>query len=138
MIAYLDTSAFLKLLVEEPGTDQARPGWRWWDPAMSTIVLYAEARAALAQARRLGRLGPTEFAIARAELESRWEQMVGLACTPSVVSDAGELAETEALRGYDALHLATALAVGEPELVFVTWDAELAAAARRNGLAVAP
>lgn len=52
--------------------------------------------------------------------------------------DAGTLAEDYALRGYDAVHLATALSAEDDELVVVTWDRDLAAAALRCRLPVAP
>ena len=48
---------------------------------------------------------------------------------------AGELAVDHALRGYDAVHLATALSLREA--VMVSWDADLNRAALRSGLAVA-
>ena len=51
---------------------------------------------------------------------------------------AGELAEQHDLRGFDAVHLATALAVDAADLVLVTWDRDLARAAVRSGIAVAP
>jgi uncharacterized protein len=51
--------------------------------------------------------------------------------------DAGTLAEVHALRGYDALHLATALAVG-PDTTVVTWDRALGDAALASGCGVAP
>ena len=51
---------------------------------------------------------------------------------------AGELADERALRGYDAVHLASALALGPGETVLVTWDRDLGNAAVGAGLAVAP
>lgn len=56
----------------------------------------------------------------------------------TMTRQAGDLAERHALRGYDAVHLATALALKDPDLVFVTWDRDLSAAARAAGRAVAP
>lgn len=50
---------------------------------------------------------------------------------------AGELAERLGLRGYDAVHLASALALG-PETTFVSWDEDLRRAAGRSGCATAP
>jgi predicted nucleic acid-binding protein len=52
--------------------------------------------------------------------------------------EAALLALRRALAGADAVHLATALAVRTPELVFATWDRRLAEAARAEGLPVAP
>ena len=53
----------------------------------------------------------------------------------TLVANAAELADTEALRGYDAVHLAASLAVDAG--MFVSPDAALCAAARRRGLYVA-
>lgn len=50
---------------------------------------------------------------------------------------AGELAEEFELRGYDAVHLATALDLGDEDVVLVTWDGALSRAAEKNGLAIA-
>jgi predicted nucleic acid-binding protein len=50
---------------------------------------------------------------------------------------AGDLAEQLGLRGYDAVHLASALTLGEPTTV-VTWDEELRRAAAGSGCAIAP
>lgn len=46
---------------------------------------------------------------------------------------AGELAEQYALRGYDAVHLATALTAQSPNLAMITWDEDLAEAAVSEG-----
>jgi uncharacterized protein len=50
---------------------------------------------------------------------------------------AGDLAEAHALRGYDAIHLASAEAVANDETVVVTADPQFRAAADRIGLATA-
>ncbi len=50
---------------------------------------------------------------------------------------AGDLAEELGLRGYDAVHLASALALGG-DITFVTWDDELRGAAAKSGCAIAP
>ncbi len=49
---------------------------------------------------------------------------------------AGQLAEEHGLRGYDAMHLASAAAVGDPRLVVATWDGDLATAALACGYSV--
>lgn len=51
---------------------------------------------------------------------------------------AGELAGEHGLRAYDAVHLASALALGATETIVVTWDQDLGKAAVGAGLAVAP
>lgn len=56
----------------------------------------------------------------------------------SLARHAGELAEIHELRGYDAVHLATALAAVTLDLMLVTWDRDLARATAQSGIAVAP
>jgi predicted nucleic acid-binding protein len=53
-----------------------------------------------------------------------------------LAGEAGRLAEEHGLRGYDAVHLASALALKETTMV--TWDGDLRAAAAREGLDLAP
>jgi hypothetical protein len=63
-------------------------------------------------------------------------QIVGLDSDLSRL--AGDLAERHGLRGYDAVHLATAVAIGDPELLVATWDQDLSAAVTACGYAAIP
>ena len=51
---------------------------------------------------------------------------------------AGELTDERALRGYEAVHLVSALALGSGEAILVTWDRYLSNATVGARLAVAP
>jgi uncharacterized protein len=57
--------------------------------------------------------------------------------TVAVERHAGHLARAHALRGADAVHLASALAIGDPELIIAVWDLRLHAGARAAGCRVA-
>lgn len=57
--------------------------------------------------------------------------------TEMLAVTAGELAARHDLRGYDAVHLAAALVVADPDTVLATGDRGVGAAARSDGLAVA-
>lgn len=56
----------------------------------------------------------------------------------ALAREAGALGEELGLRGYDAVHLASALALGGSATTVVTWDTELSRAAVSCGCAVAP
>jgi predicted nucleic acid-binding protein len=137
VIAYFDTSAFLKLVVEEVGSDQAIEIWRAADTPVSSVLLYPENRAALAQAERLARLSPARGREARAELEALFAEVGLVAASTDLLRRAGDLAEAHALRGDDAVHLASALATADDRTVMVTTDRHLRTAARDLGLATA-
>ncbi len=98
--------------------------------------MYPEARAALAVAQRSGRIDEAGRRRAVADLEAACTAMALIGVDWALAQHAGELAELHALRGYDAVHLATALSVDEPTLALVTWDRDLADAAVRAGRAV--
>jgi predicted nucleic acid-binding protein len=104
---------------------------------VSSILSYPEGRAALGAARRAGRLTPAALKSALAEFESIQGKLSRIAVDAQLARDAGDLAERFALRGYDAVHLASALSASGP-LTLVTWDADLRSAAEQNGCAIAP
>ena len=138
MIAYFDTSSIVPLLVDEPGTEAARAHWYGADRVVSVRLSYVETRSALAQALRVGTLTTDHGRSARAGLEALLDQIDYVEVDDLLVREAAKLADARALRAYDAVHLAAALAVREPELVFVAGDKALVAAAASEGLMTAP
>lgn len=127
----------MKLVVIEDGSELAAELWGSAYPAASSILAYPEGRAALAAARRLDRLGKEEHREALAVFEQLYGELVTVGVDQELAARAGEHAESLGLRGYDAVHLATALELGDPEVVLVTWDRDLSRAAERVGLGVA-
>jgi predicted nucleic acid-binding protein len=83
------------------------------------------------------RLTPGHLASATERLDRAMLQLDQLEITDRLVRAAGNLAEQLELRGYDAVHLASAIEAADPDVVLVTRDAALAAAGRQAGLAVA-
>ena len=70
--------------------------------------------------------------------EDYWAATRPVELTASVERHAGVLAREHALRGADAVHLASALVIGDPDLVLAVWDRRLHTAALAAGLRVAP
>ena len=138
MIVYFDSSAYVKLLVEEDGSDVAAALWDGCDAAVSSRLAYPEVRAALAAAGRAGRFDPQRQRQAERAWEGYWAATRAVELTEVVALRAGELAGEHALRGADAVHLASALVVGRSAVVFAAWDQRLGVGARAVGLALAP
>ena len=137
LILYFDTSALIKLVVVEPGSDLAAALWSAPLRAASSVLCYPEGCAALAAARRAGGLDATGYALARREFESLQSELVLVGVHGLLARRAGELAEELELGGYDAVHLATALLLGG-DRTLVSWDEDLKRAAAHTGCAVAP
>jgi uncharacterized protein len=106
-------------------------------PAATSILAYPEGRAALAAARRLDRLETDQHRKALADFEGLYADLATVGVDRELAVRAGEYAEDLGLRGYDAIHLTTALELGDDEVVVVTWDRDLARATERVGLSVA-
>ena len=138
MIVYLDTSALVKSLVGETGADLVHDVWDAASARATSRVTYPEARAALAAAARSGRMPPARLSAAKRVLDLRWVDLDVVELTDRLARGAGDMAEVFGLRGYDAVHLASALAVAEPEVVLATWDRPLAEAGLKAGLRIAP
>jgi predicted nucleic acid-binding protein len=125
--------------VVEDGSDLAVELWGTAHPAASSILSYPEGRAALAAARRAGRLTPRRHTQAVADFEQVQRELLLVNVDRALARHAGQLADDLALRGYDAVHLATALALAsDGDATLVTWDGDLSEAALGVGLAVAP
>lgn len=127
----------MKLVVVEDGSELAAKLWGSAYPAASSILIYPEGRAALAAARRLNRLTKKDHEEALAAFEELCEDLIRVGVDQELAHNAGEYAEDLGLRGYDAVHLATALELGDEEVVLVTWDRGLARAAEQVGLGIA-
>jgi predicted nucleic acid-binding protein len=124
----------LKLLVAEPGSATAAQAWTAADAPVAVRLLYPEARAGLAAARRVGRMSEEQYGGRKAALEQLWAEMDVVEVSPTLAIAAGELCERHRLRGYDAVHLAAALRIGAD--LMITADADLARAAPSCGVAV--
>ncbi|MDQ6772481.1 MAG: type II toxin-antitoxin system VapC family toxin [Candidatus Dormibacteraeota bacterium] len=108
--------------------------WTAADSLLAGRLLYPEARAGLAAALRGGRLTPRLYSGRKAALTDLWREVEVVEITPGLAETAGELAERHALRGYDAVHLASAVHGRVDALV--TADADLLRAAGEYGVGV--
>ena len=137
-VVYFDSSALVKLLVEEEGSDLAAELWDGCDAAVSSRLAYPEVRAALAAAGRNHDLDPAGQAAVQHAWEEYWSATRPVELTRAVEQSAGELAARHSLRGADAVHLASALALGQPGLILAAWDRRLRDGAQAAGLAITP
>ena len=137
-IACFDSSAFVKLLVEEPGSELAEQLWNGADTVAASRLALPEVSAALAAARRAERLDDVSGRKARRDWSRFWDAVAVVEFTPRVAADAADLVRRLVLGGADAVHLASARTLSGGDLILVSWDRRLAAAALDAGLSVAP
>ena len=125
--AYLDASAFVKLVKREPETRALEELLAAWPVWVSSEVLTVEARCT---ARRLGddaMLRRVESALAGVDLV-RYSSELG--------DRAGRFAFRPPLRALDAIHVATALTLKDDLGIVVAYDQDMSAASDAEGLPV--
>lgn len=137
MTLYLDTSALVKMYVDEEGSDSVRAVVQQADAVGTSAIAYVEARAAFARRAFERALSPTDHRRTVRELDRDWQHYLAIQVTTALIRQAAKLAERHRLRAYDAIHLASAAfmsaRIGE-RLLFSSWDTKLLAAAAREGL----
>jgi predicted nucleic acid-binding protein len=129
----LDTSALVKLYVAEEGRELVVKAVMESVRVATSTVAYSEARAALARRRREGELSEEECRRAVEALDEGWESYGRLTVSDTLARRAGAMAERYALRGFEAIHLASAARLREKfeDLHFLAFDDRLLNAARR-------
>ncbi len=140
MILFLDTSALVKLYVDESDSRNVRD---WVDEADAIAcqwLAYVEARSAFATKRRLSELSDTELATCKQAFEADWARCHKVTVTEALLRRAGAISERLGLRAYDSVHLAGAdylqTALGSP-ITFGSFDRQQVEAATQLGLAIA-
>jgi predicted nucleic acid-binding protein len=141
VIAYFDASALVKRYVTERGSAETVELTTTADVVATSLVSRAEVSAALAKAVRNGLLSDQEARKAQRIFSREWPDLARIPVTEALVARAETLAWDHALRGYDAVQLASALTWQESvgtEIVVATFDAELWKAARQAGMKAWP
>lgn len=112
VILYLDTSALVKLFLNEEGRDLTISAVAAASESCTSAVACVEARSAFARKLRDRSLDTITHRRIVEALNLRWPAMLRREVTLALASEAGELAQRHLLRGYDAVHLASALDFG--------------------------
>ena len=131
MSIYLDSSAFLKLYLDEPDGEHAEDmlvaGGEWVTGRHTAV----EVRRNLSRA-----LVGSELVAAQRQFRRDWENTAVADLTEEVCEVAAQFAELTGVRSLDALHLAAAKVIGSGAFPIVTFDLRQAQAARSLGWVV--
>ena len=139
MIIYFDTSALVKLYVEETGSNRIRDITHRASVISTSKIAYPEARSAFARKRKEGGFSQNALRRIVEELNRDWESYLVIEITDGLVRSAGDLAEKYLLRGFDSIHLASAVQLRNKirsEVSFSSTDLKLNQSAEKEGLSV--
>jgi predicted nucleic acid-binding protein len=140
LIYYLDTSALAKRYVRERDSARVRALLRREKRIGVSRIAYAEVAAAVCRRTREGLLPEDSRDRILERLDGDFANLLVVEVRARIVRRAAELAVRHPLRGYDSVHLASALALREEGLATDFWstDGRLVAAARAEGLRSTP
>ncbi len=124
--AYVDSSALLKLAVREPETAALEAHLAGRDGLVASRLAVLECRRAARRASHVRLLQAVDHVL---------DAIYLLDLTQAIVDQAA-MADPPVLRSLDAIHLATALSIGDAQLEVITYDKRFAEAARASGLTV--
>jgi predicted nucleic acid-binding protein len=142
-LIYLDSSALIKHYVQEIGTERVREKLGAGNPVFTSVLAFAEIHSALARRFKDKSISPNEFVAARSKFDLDWAVSWGAVdLTASVLSIVRNIVDQFALRGADAVHLASAIWLRDTatagkigsQLLFLSSDKQLAKAAADFGL----
>ena len=141
MNLYLDTSAIVKRLTAEVGSLEMEDATAAANLIGTTMLSHAEVAAALKKGCRTNALDERSAALALGQFNKYWLGFVRIRVTRRLVKHAATLAWDHDLRGYDAMHLASAAAWQQSlqhGVTIATFDVAQWKAAKAIGLDVYP
>lgn len=137
-MVYIDSSAFVRLYLEEALSTQVRAYVAQLESMSCVSLGFVEVRAALAAAKRANRIDEQQHSVFKQQFHSLWKQCDRLNVDDLLLARAADLAEYGKLRGFDAMHLAAAERLklgGIRNLQFLCFDQALVHAAKMLGIA---
>jgi len=141
VILFCDTSALIKLLVDEAQSDQLRQISSTVGAIGVCRISWAEAMAVLARLRRDDPVNDDDLEQARQHLIQAWQSFTIVEVSQPLVETAGRFADVFALRGYDSVQLAAAHELhsnAQQTVLFACYDRRLNQAAQLLQLEVLP
>ncbi len=137
MILYLDSSALVKRYFKEAFTDEVLEKWRNAEAVVTSAVAYAETLSAIYRKNRESKLDEGTLLQLIQALQSEWDGLIRIQVTDELNKYIDMAFQKGLLRGFDAVHLASALVIREQfpdDVFFACFDGRLNAAARNAGL----
>ncbi len=136
MILYLDTSALVKLYVEEENSSTVEHAVSKAKIVATHLIAYVEAHAAFARLCREGVISEEMLENIQADFEKDWPHYMKIGLNQSLLERASDFAKAFALKAYDSVHLSAAdllLKKANEEVIFGCFDKKLNQAAKIIG-----
>lgn len=137
MILYLDTSALVKLYIDEPNREKVMRSVKDAKIVSSHQISFVEIHAAFARLQRENKLTDDELQRCKNSFTRDWINYLQIGISNQLLQQAADYAEAFSLRAYDSVHLAGANYLQkntDSNVVFACFDNRLNQAAKIIGL----
>lgn len=137
MIIYLDTSAILKRYFQESFSEYVESKWNQAAAVVSSSVAYAETMATMYRKKKETGLEDNIIQEARDTFKKDWNSFIRVEVTKDLNHYVDKVLQKHFLRGFDAIHLASALMIHERfplNFFFACFDQRLNQAAKLESL----
>lgn len=141
MILYLDTSALLKKYFKEPGSAEVIGRWKEAKAIVTSSVAYAETLASFYRKKREVTINAKTFGNILKSFRRDWSSFIRVEVSDDLNETIDKIVDDYPLRGFDAIHLASALIIDETvseNFLFACYDKRLILAAQKTGLQTLP
>jgi uncharacterized protein len=138
-VLYCDTSALMKLYVDEKNADLIRARALEGGLVVVCELTWVEMRSALSLRVRTAQTDAIQAASALQQLRADWSKYQQLPVDPGILESAGDFTDTFSLRAYDSVQLACAQRMNiamAGDMTFCCFDKALNAAAKILGMKV--
>ncbi|PIP41521.1 MAG: VapC toxin family PIN domain ribonuclease [Desulfobacterales bacterium CG23_combo_of_CG06-09_8_20_14_all_51_8] len=138
MILYLDTSALIKRYFQEIFSEAVSSRWMQSEAVVTSAVAYAETIATIFRKKNKSDLSDMAVENIVSAFKRDWSAFIQVEVTNDLNDYIDRVVQKHSLRGFDAIHLASALVIHEKlplHFFFACFDQKLNHAARIEGLA---
>ena len=139
MIVYLDTSSLVQLYVEEIDSEKIKNFVHNAATVSTSKIAYAEARAAFARKQKEEEFSLKVLRKIVEDLNRDWESYFVIEITDGLIRFDGDIAEKYLLRGFDSIHLASAVHLKNKiraDIHFSSYDTRLNQSAEKEGIII--
>jgi predicted nucleic acid-binding protein len=135
MILYLDTSALIKLYIDETSSPKVLQAVSKSEVVATCTLSFVEAHATFARLEREKKLNASDYLHLKKIFAENWKDYLQIENSYPVMQQAADFAESFSLRGYDAMQLAAAhfLLTQQQPVLFACFDHKLNQAAKILG-----
>ncbi|TGK81766.1 PIN domain-containing protein [Leptospira noumeaensis] len=137
MFYYLDSSVLIKKYFDEYASDTVLNIWNENRYLAISQVGYSEILGTINKKQKIDKFSDKVKEVIIKQFKSDWDQLVKINVDHSINSELDRIHSKYLLRGFDAIHLVSAILLFkelEEETFFLSADNNLATAAKKDGL----